>query len=76
MQKFINMLVLLQEEKLISYAAFKNTEKNIIANISRADINDESLQYKYDVAEKIGDALLDIEDFKTVRFCFILTKIF
>lgn len=54
------------EEKLISYAAFKNTEKDIIANISRAVIDDESLQYKYDVAEKIGDALLDIEDFKTL----------
>lgn len=42
-------------------------QRNEISNISIADIKDRSLQYKYDVAEKIGDALLDNEDFKTVR---------
>lgn len=57
----------MQEEKLISYAVFKNVQRNEISNISKADIKDRSLQYKYDVAEKIGDALLDNEDFKTVR---------
>nr|XP_034173869.1 angiotensin-converting enzyme-like [Osmia lignaria]XP_034173870.1 angiotensin-converting enzyme-like [Osmia lignaria] len=54
------------EEKLISYASFKNVQRNEVANVSKAGINDPSLQYKYDVAEKAGDALLDGEDFKTL----------
>lgn len=61
------MFIFLQEENLISYAIFKNFQKDQIANISKADIRDKSLQYKYDVTEKIGDALLDSEDFKIVR---------
>ncbi|XP_050574084.1 angiotensin-converting enzyme-like [Bombus affinis] len=54
------------EDELISYASFKNLQKDEVGNISKADIRDESLQYKYDVAEKIGDALLDTEDFKSL----------
>nr|XP_003703938.1 PREDICTED: angiotensin-converting enzyme-like [Megachile rotundata]XP_012142021.1 PREDICTED: angiotensin-converting enzyme-like [Megachile rotundata]XP_012142022.1 PREDICTED: angiotensin-converting enzyme-like [Megachile rotundata] len=54
------------EEKLISYAAFKNVQKNELANISKDDIDDPSLRYKYDVAEKAGDALLESEDYKTL----------
>lgn len=52
---------------MISYASFKNVQRNEVANVSKAGINDPSLQYKYDVAEKAGDALLDSEDFKTVK---------
>ena len=51
---------------MISYASFKNVQRNEVANVSKAGINDPSLQYKYDVAEKAGDALLDGEDFKTL----------
>lgn len=68
--KIINTIIFLQEDELISYASFKNLQKDEVGNISKADIRDESLQYKYDVAEKIGDALLDTEDFKSVRFHF------
>lgn len=59
-----NETLSLWEENLISYAIFKNFQKDQIANISKTDIKDKSLQYKYDITEKIGDALLDSEDFK------------
>ncbi|XP_053978934.1 angiotensin-converting enzyme-like [Hylaeus volcanicus] len=54
----------LWEEKLISYATFKNTQKNEVANVSNT--SDPSLKHKYDVADKAGDALLETEDSETL----------
>lgn len=67
MKNLLKIMFIFQEENLISYAIFKNFQKDQIANISKTDIKDKSLQYKYDITEKIGDALLDSEDFKIVR---------
>ncbi|KOC69979.1 Angiotensin-converting enzyme [Habropoda laboriosa] len=52
------------EEKLISYARFKILQMDEVANISKNDIHDSALLYKYDVAIKIGDALLHTDDLK------------
>ncbi|XP_015430692.1 PREDICTED: angiotensin-converting enzyme-like [Dufourea novaeangliae] len=54
------------EEKLISFATFKSIQRNEVINISRNVIGDPSLQYKYEIAEKAGDALLKSDDFKTL----------
>ncbi|XP_043265604.1 angiotensin-converting enzyme-like [Colletes gigas] len=59
-----NKTLSIWEEKLISYAAFKNAQKKEITNITK--LNDLSLQHKYDVTDKAGDALLESEDFKTL----------
>lgn len=57
------------EEKLIAYANFVKVEKDEVRNISKANITDASLKYKYDVIEKPGDALLKNADFESfVRF--------
>ncbi|CAK9795323.1 Angiotensin-converting enzyme, partial [Anthophora quadrimaculata] len=52
------------KEKLITYATFKNFEKDEVINISRDATNNLALRYKYDVAVKIGDASLPSDDFK------------
>ncbi|XP_076629285.1 angiotensin-converting enzyme [Colletes latitarsis] len=59
-----NKTLSIWEEKLISYAAFKNTQKEEITNITK--LNDLSLQHKYDVIDKAGDDLLESEDFETL----------
>ncbi|CAL7934213.1 unnamed protein product [Xylocopa violacea] len=61
-----NKTLSLWEEKLISYAKFKIFQRNEVANGTENSINDSSLQYKYDITNKVGDALLDSEDLQTL----------
>lgn len=61
-----NGTLLLWEDRLLSYARFKNLQREEIRNNTEYTITDPSLKYKYNVAEKIGDALLGDEHLKTL----------
>ncbi|XP_076766424.1 angiotensin-converting enzyme [Xylocopa sonorina] len=61
-----NKTLSLWEEKLISYAKFKTFQRNEVTNSTENSSSDSSLQYKYDITNKVGDALLDNEDLQTL----------